>query len=404
VFINFFLLYDEWNLSGKVQQLLNKLDVEQGGAPKASEFFQERPALEDYILESQAIDICGVMLSSVIRDHFSDFREALRMGVDIKIMLMDPWSNALEMNFLRSESSDISYQRNVLCTSLQDLEFLYHKWKKDAQETPDGSGQLQIRLLPFPPSFGITSFTVKNTDITFVEIFPHKRKSEKSTIFAVEKNRDPHWHQYYEQQFIALWGAARPWIPDQKEDNSILATIKNRGSINKFLSFKKLITGDIFLNAKTIDISGMTLGRTIREHLDVLSKRVAQGASVRVMILSPTEQLLKELSLRSVGSQETDVWRDRIASVEGLVEVLAKLDEKRAGKVEIGLLPYIPSFGITIVSGEDDDELCHVELYHHESAVDNPNFVLHSKTNREEFQFFKQQFEIMWNRCTVKEY
>jgi hypothetical protein len=122
------------------------------------------------------------------------------------------------------------------------------------------------------------------------------------------------------------------------------------------------------------------------------------------MILSPTEQLLKELSLRSVGSQETDVWRDRIASVEGLVEVLAKLDEKRAGKVEIGLLPYIPSFGITIVSGEDDDELCHVELYHHESAVDNPNFVLHSKTNREEFQFFKQQFEIMWNRCTVKEY
>jgi len=183
----------------------------------------------------------------------------------------------------------------------------------------------------------------------------------------------------------------------------ILRRLSGKARASDFFLSDKSISDKTFSSADVIYVSGMTLTRTTREYMYVWGQRLIAGATIRVMILESENSLLKELILRSSGETTVDYWKNRLQTVQSVVSYIAKTPGNK-GKIELGFLPYIPSYGFVIVDPDEQNGHCFIEMYHHESAKPNPTFELSRTDDSEWFQFFKEQFETMWKSCRVENF
>ena len=184
----------------------------------------------------------------------------------------------------------------------------------------------------------------------------------------------------------------------------VLRRLSGRARSSDFFISGKNITDSTFSSAMNIYVSGMTLTRMTREYMEPWGKRLVAGASIRIMILdSSKKDLLEELALRSAGTTTVEYWRNRLQTVETLVEIIAKTQGSK-GKVELGRLPFIPSFGFTIADPDEQHGVCYVEIYHHKSAKPNPTFELSATKDSDWYKFFREQYEILWDSCRVQSF
>jgi len=132
-----------------------------------------------------------------------------------------------------------------------------------------------------------------------------------------------------------------------------------------------------------------------------LGQRLIAGAAIRFIILEPNDNLMQELVLRSFGETTADYWKTRLNTVATIVDVIAQTPGS-TGKVELGYLPYIPSFGFTIIDIDEPHGVCFVEIYHHESAEPNPVFEVEASDDAYWYGFFRHQYEAMWKSCRIE--
>lgn len=181
-----------------------------------------------------------------------------------------------------------------------------------------------------------------------------------------------------------------------------LAELRGNAHAGDFFLSEKMISDQSFATADTIFLLGMTLSRTTREYIYVLGQRLVAGANIRIVILDPTmDSLLEQLALRSTGKTSVQYWRSRIEAVQTIIHIIAETPDAK-GVLEVGYLPYIPSFGFTIVDPDEPDGMCFVELYHHESAKPNPAFQLRIGTDADWYKFFQEQADILWKSCRIE--
>jgi hypothetical protein len=164
------------------------------------------------------------------------------------------------------------------------------------------------------------------------------------------------------------------------------------------------ISKNRFDNAKQIYLSGMSLRRTIRTLQPVLEQRLIAGTNVRVIILDGRNlPLMEELSLRSAGAKKAKGWQEVIENVRDDIQtIVQRLPKNTKGRMEIGFLPYIPSFGTLLINPNeksDTNKICYVELYHHRSTDTNPTFLLQSENDETWYKFFATQFDLLWKSC-----
>jgi len=186
---------------------------------------------------------------------------------------------------------------------------------------------------------------------------------------------------------------------------------EGRDLASRYLS-RKVYASDFFLSdrrlsvkelssANTIYFVGKVLTRTSREFMYVLGQRLAAGATIRFVILDPeSETVLQQAVLQSFEAP-IEFWRDTLRTTETVIEALAKTPNSK-GKIEIGYLPYIPSFGLSLVDPDQAHGICFVELYQHRSAEPHPTFEVRASDDPHWFKFFKDQFEKMWESCRVR--
>jgi hypothetical protein len=187
----------------------------------------------------------------------------------------------------------------------------------------------------------------------------------------------------------------------QESRDLALRHLSGKVYANDFFLPDERITNRTFASANVILLSGMTLTRTTREYMYSLGQRLVAGASIRFMILEIEEFLLQELVSRSFGKTTADYWESRLSTVEEMINLIAKTPGN-TGRVEVGHLPYIPSFGFVMTDPDEPHGVCFVELYHHESAESNPAFELRAADDTYWYAFFRRQFEIMWGSCRVE--
>lgn len=178
----------------------------------------------------------------------------------------------------------------------------------------------------------------------------------------------------------------------------VLRRVSGRAQAGDFFSSNKRLSEETFVSANTIFISGMTLVRTTREYNYILGERLRAEANIRIIILEPQESLLQELVSRSSDGTTIDYWKNRIQTVETLVGIIANTPNGK-GKLELGYLPYIPSFGFVMTDPDERHGFCFVELYHHKSPKTNPFFELRASEDQDWYTFFREQYELLWNSC-----
>lgn len=403
--VNYLFLMDDWSLSERIEKLVSKLEMAE--RPSAKDFFSETPKIDPYIAEAKKIDLCGVSLTSTINKQLTRLRERLQEGANVRLLVVNPNSLAVQMSTLRSEEDDIEYFQKRMDSTFKDIDYLFRNlrdYKLDGDDSQKGT--LEVRLLSYAPSFGLSSFEIGSSNkLLFVELYPHHAGYGSPPHFKLTPQNDGDWFEYFSNQFDVMWAEATDWQPEILSTNSesLRSQYLRRNAVaDKFFLSENVISDQTFSSANIIFLSGMTLIRTTREYMYILGQRLSAGATIRIMILDSNDDLLKELALRSFGETTPEYWKNRLDSVSSVIEIIAKTSEGQ-GRLEIGYLPYIPSFGFTMI--EPDDEIkgmCFLELYHHKSAEPNPRFILAASVDVSWYRFFRNQFEILWDSCRVE--
>jgi hypothetical protein len=212
--------------------------------------------------------------------------------------------------------------------------------------------------------------------------------------------------------FSSLWGRNRRLarIESLAQENHDLVSqafgesVKAKNFFIENENYLHQISRSKFENAKQIYLSGMSLRRTIRTLQPVLEHRVIAGAHVKIIILDGKRlELMEELVLRSAGAKKAKGWQEVIENVRDDIQtVVQRLPKNTRGTIELGFLPYIPSFGLALVNpGEryQENKICYVELYHHRSTDANPTFIINHKDDEAWFSFYANQFDLLWKSC-----
>lgn len=182
----------------------------------------------------------------------------------------------------------------------------------------------------------------------------------------------------------------------------ILRRISEKAYADDFFVSGKRLTDEFFSSATTIFLAGITLTRTTREFMHILGQRLVAGAHIRIIIIDQTKDSVMEvMAHRSMGNTTPEYWRTRMQTVEAVIEAIANTPGAK-GKLEVGYLPYIPSFSLILIDPDASHAVCHVELYHHKSAEPNPAFEIRASDDPLWYQFFRRQYDILWNSCRIE--
>ena len=194
------------------KRTLSLLEDQFASRPSAIAFFQKPQSIDTYVQRADHIDLCGVTLTSTINKQLSNLRERLKEGADIRILIADPNSLALQMSALRSEDSeDVDYYQKRLEAALNDVEWLHRNWL-EYQRAGGKKGSFSARLLAYAPSFSILSFDSNRPNgSVFVEVFTHKSGFKSPPTFDLTFLRDGQWYGYFVSQFEEMWQDAKPW-------------------------------------------------------------------------------------------------------------------------------------------------------------------------------------------------
>ncbi len=188
-----------------------------------------------------------------------------------------------------------------------------------------------------------------------------------------------------------------------EEGNSlILRRLSGKVYANDFFVPTKL-SENMFSSANKIFLAGITLTRTTREFMDVLGQRLKAGAIIKLIIIDrKIDGVVETMASRSMGETTAEYWRTRMQTVESVINTIASTPGA-SGKLQIGYLPYIPSFGLVIVEPNKPNAVCRVELYHHRSAEPNPTFEVNAKDDPTWYSFFERQYDILWDSCRTED-
>lgn len=282
VIVNILFLLDDWDLAERVSRLLNKLERER---PTADKFFHKLPDLEPFITKSQHIDLCGVSLTSAINKNLTHLRDSLSGGNSVQIMIVDPISIAVEMANARSAIQDINYFQKRLEASLNDLRYLHETWK--AIQNNDGVGSLQVKLLPYAPSFGLYRFDIANEKRKILlEIYPHHAGFGAPPSFNLIEGDDGRWYEYFSNQFREMWKKGREWVPEESVSKNGQIASSSRAKAEDFLFQHPPNLTPFLKEAQDICLFGFDLSGTIRDYLSVLTKSMENGANLKIVVTS----------------------------------------------------------------------------------------------------------------------
>jgi hypothetical protein len=74
-----------------------------------------------------------------------------------------------------------------------------------------GQEPIQVRAVPYVPSFGLMLFEYSNQDPKiYVQLVPFKNKFLKGPGFVVNKESDPYWYDFFFSQYASYWSASKP--------------------------------------------------------------------------------------------------------------------------------------------------------------------------------------------------
>lgn len=150
-------------------------------------------------------------------------------------------------------------------------------------------------------------------------------------------------------------------------------------------------------HATRIDIVGVTLNRTVRNHAGALAQCLRRGGTVRVAVIDPHGEVLGEAARRSTTPDAAEIFANRLRPTLDLLDGLAGQGHAERGGLEVRLLDFVPAFGILAV----DDRL-HVDIYSHTFDGKEAALTLLAGRDHTWHQHFRREFDQIWSAATPR--
>ncbi|WP_203822256.1 hypothetical protein [Paractinoplanes ferrugineus] len=141
--------------------------------------------------------------------------------------------------------------------------------------------------------------------------------------------------------------------------------------------------------AGEIDIVGVTLNRTVRNHAAALAQCLRRGGTVRIAVIDPHGPVLDEAARRSTTPDAAEIFAHRVRPTLDLLAELAATPGR--GRLEVRLLDFVPAFGLLSANGS-----LRVDLYSHALSGTEPALTLHARRDHTWYQHFRGEFEQIW--------
>jgi hypothetical protein len=175
--------------------------------------------------------------------------------------------------------------------------------------------------------------------------------------------------------------------------------IKPQNADDFFWRSKRSIEPDLS-QAKYIGFVGASLSRTLRDYSAILEERLKVGAKVRIVLMDPNSTAPEQAVLRSKGVSSRQFYIDTLRPTLERVGMLSNSSDR----VELGLLPYKPAFGMVVIDPDEPYGKIVIEMYPHHSDSFAPTFELQPNRDLHWYKHFREQFDNLWNGCNRRHF
>ena len=146
-------------------------------------------------------------------------------------------------------------------------------------------------------------------------------------------------------------------------------------------------------HARDIRIVGVTLGRTLRNHVGTLQRRLDEGAVVRIALIAPGGEAVREAARRSAVGDTPEIFEHRLGATRDLLRRLSP----GPGRLEIRELAFVPSFGMIAVDPQEAGGHLHVDIYSHRTGCPEPALTLEAARDARWYRHFADEFDQIWS-------
>lgn len=151
--------------------------------------------------------------------------------------------------------------------------------------------------------------------------------------------------------------------------------------------------------ARTVSISGITLARASSSFYNLFDGLLSNGASIRLQMVSPEQKAIDIVSKRFQKHQNVKSLKsEAYLSLDNFRSLV--LNNSYKGSFEIKHIDFVPSCGIWIIDENTSNAEIWVEMYIFRDTPE-PTFKLTPINDGVWFEYFKNQFELMWNVGTT---
>ena len=148
-------------------------------------------------------------------------------------------------------------------------------------------------------------------------------------------------------------------------------------------------------DAADIRIVGVTLARTLRNHVGTLQSRLRAGATIHIALIDPDGDAVGEAARRSLVADSPEIFTHRLHSTFDLLRRLA-VTTGSTGRLEVRVLGFVPSFGLVAVDPGLARGRLHVDIYAHGAGGPEPAMVLHAERDHTWYRHFAGEFDRIW--------
>jgi hypothetical protein len=142
-------------------------------------------------------------------------------------------------------------------------------------------------------------------------------------------------------------------------------------------------------HATEIDIVGVTLNRTVRNHAGALGQCLRRGGTVRIAVIDPYGEVPAEAARRSTNPGAADVFTNRVRPTLDLLDGLP-------GRIEVRLLDFVPAFGILAVDRHLTEGHLYVDIYSHTFDGTEAALTLQAGRDHTWYRHFLAELDQIW--------
>jgi hypothetical protein len=182
----------------KTEETLEKVSH----AQKEVFLYEFPPDWQSHLENCYELWVLGINLARTVTSYFSLFEKKLKRGDKIKVLLVDPNSQAVQVSAIRRPQASYSDQnRTYILTSLESFCEL-------KANSPDN---LEIRIIDYPLSFsifGVDPYTANG--ILYLSYYPYKTPGGTIPRMMLQ-SKNGRWYDHFREEMQNLWDNALPW-------------------------------------------------------------------------------------------------------------------------------------------------------------------------------------------------